>query len=171
MSKASSRTNDAQPFAGPVRFGVFEVHSGELRRQGAKVKLQEQPFQLLLVLLERAGEIVSREELQGRLWPADTFVDFDRGLNRAVNKLREVLGDTSESPRWIETIPRRGYRFIAPVEVNHTLVHPSPAESPLVAQAESPVVAGRGLKPSTIWTLLLLLLLALGLSIAGLYQR
>src|SRR3954471_17379261 len=111
--------NDEQRFTGPVRFGVFEINAGELRRQGAKVRLQEQPFQLLLVLMERAGEVVPREEIQKRLWPADTFVDFDRGLNRAVNKLREVLGDNSESPRWIETVPRRGYRFVAPLQVNN----------------------------------------------------
>jgi TolB-like protein/DNA-binding winged helix-turn-helix (wHTH) protein/Flp pilus assembly protein TadD len=100
----------------PVRFGIFEVHAGELRRSGAKIKLQEQPLQILLMLLERPGEVVAREELQKRLWPADTFVDFDRGLNRAVNKLREALGDDSENPRYVETLARRGYRFIGPVE-------------------------------------------------------
>ena len=153
--------NEGEQFTGPVRFGVFEVHGGELRRQGVKLRVQEQPLQVLVVLLQRAGEVVTREELQRRLWPADTFVDFDRGLNRAVNKLREVLGDNSESPRWIETIPRRGYRFIAPVELNHTLAPPSRAESPRA-------VTGRRLKPTTIWTLVLL---ALGLSIVGLYKR
>src|SRR3974390_1073616 len=102
----------------PVRFGIFEVDSraGELRRQGVKVKLQEQPFQLLVMLLERPGENVTREELQRKLWPADTFVDFERGLNRAVNKLREALDDDADNPRFIETLPKRGYRFIAPVE-------------------------------------------------------
>src|SRR5260370_22383954 len=100
----------------PIRFGIFEVHAGELRRQGVKIKLQEQPFQVLVMLVERPGEVVAREELQKRLWPADTFVDFDRGLNRAVNKLREALDDNSESPRFIETLARRGYRFIGPVE-------------------------------------------------------
>src|SRR6266705_6759270 len=100
--------------AGRLRFGVFEVdlRAGELRKHGLKIKIQEQPFQVLAMLVDRSGEVFTREELQERLWPADTFVDFDRGLNRAVNKLREVLGDSSESPRWIETIPRRGYRFI-----------------------------------------------------------
>jgi DNA-binding winged helix-turn-helix (wHTH) protein len=102
----------------PIRFGIFEVdlQSGELRKQGYKVKLQEQPFQVLVMLLERPGEVVTREELQKKLWPADTFVDFERGLNRAINKLREALGDDADSPRFIETLPRRGYRFVAPVE-------------------------------------------------------
>lgn len=101
----------------PIRFGIFEVdlHAGELRRQGVKVKLQQQPFELLAMLLERPGEVVTREEIQKRLWPADTFVDFDRGLNRATNRLRESLADEADSPRFIETLPRRGYRFIAPV--------------------------------------------------------
>jgi TolB-like protein/DNA-binding winged helix-turn-helix (wHTH) protein/Tfp pilus assembly protein PilF len=101
----------------PIRFGIFEVdlQAGELRRQGIKVKLQQQPFEVLAMLLERPGEVVTREEIQKRLWPADTFVDFDRGLNRATNRLRESLGDEADSPRFIETLPRRGYRFIAPV--------------------------------------------------------
>jgi Tol biopolymer transport system component/DNA-binding winged helix-turn-helix (wHTH) protein len=102
----------------PIRFGIFEVdlQSGELRRQGFKVKLQEQPLQVLVMLLERPGEVVPREDLQRKLWPGDTFVDFERGLNRAINKLREALGDDAESPRFIETLPRRGYRFLAPVD-------------------------------------------------------
>jgi len=102
----------------PIRFGIFEVdlQTGELRRQGYKIKLQEQPFQVLVMLLEHPGEVVTREELQKKLWPADTFVDFERGLNRAINKLREALADEADSPRFIETLPRRGYRFVAPVE-------------------------------------------------------
>src|SRR5580765_5908985 len=101
-----------------IRFGAFEVdrRSGELRKQGVRVKLRDQAFQVLLLLLERPGEVVTREELQSRLWSADTFVDFDRGLNKAVNRLREALGDSAESPRFIETLPKRGYRFIARVE-------------------------------------------------------
>ena len=101
-----------------IRFGIFEVDvdARELSRQGLKVKLQEQPFQVLMRLLEHAGEVVTREDLQKELWPADTFVDFERGLNRAINKLREALGDDAESPRFIATLPRRGYRFLAPVE-------------------------------------------------------
>lgn len=101
-----------------VRFGVFEVdlRSGELRKQGARVKLQEKPFQALMLLLERAGQIVTREELRQHLWPADTFVAFDDNLNATVKRLREALGDSAEGARYIETIPRRGYRFLVSVE-------------------------------------------------------
>src|SRR5215510_602444 len=101
-----------------IRFGIFEVElqAGELRRQGFKVKLQEQPFQVLVMLLERPGEVVTRDELKRCLWPSDTYVDFEGGLNRAINKLREALGDDADSPRFIKTLPRRGYRFLAPVE-------------------------------------------------------
>lgn len=100
-----------------VRFGVFEVdlRSGELRKQGAKIKLQEKPFQILALLLERSGDVVTREELREKLWPEDTFVDFDNSLNTAMSKLREALGESAGSPRFIETLPRRGYRFIGEV--------------------------------------------------------
>jgi DNA-binding winged helix-turn-helix (wHTH) protein len=99
------------------RFGVFEVdtRAGELRKNGIKLKLQEQPFQVLCMLLERAGELVSRQELRTRLWPADTFVDFEHGLNVAVRRVRDTLGDSAETPVYIETLPRRGYRFLLPV--------------------------------------------------------
>ena len=101
-----------------VCFDVFQVdlRAGELRREGRRVKLQEQPFRVLFLLLERAGEVVTREELRERLWPADTFVDFDHGLNSAVARLREALRDSAEKPRFIETIAKRGYRFIAPLQ-------------------------------------------------------
>ncbi len=100
-----------------VRFGVFEVdlRAGELRKRGSKVKLQEQPFQVLALLLESPGDIVTRDELQRRLWPSHTFVDFEQGLNGAIKRLRQALGDSAESPRFVETLPRHGYRFIAPV--------------------------------------------------------
>jgi DNA-binding winged helix-turn-helix (wHTH) protein/Tol biopolymer transport system component len=100
-----------------IRFGVYEVDpvAGELRREGIKVRLQEQPFQILAMLLERPGEIVSREELQRRLWPADTFVDFDHSLNAAIKRLRDALRDSADNPRFVETLARRGYRFVAPV--------------------------------------------------------
>ncbi len=122
----------------PVRFGVFEVdvRTGELRKQGLKIKLQEQPFQILALLLDRRGEVVTREELQKKLWPADTFVDFDHGLNKAITKIREALGDSADNPRFIETLPRRGYRFIAPVN--------RPGDS-VVSMAEPPVTTSRGL--------------------------
>jgi TolB-like protein/DNA-binding winged helix-turn-helix (wHTH) protein/Tfp pilus assembly protein PilF len=99
------------------RFGAFEINtqSGELRKNGMRLRLSGQPFQVLAVLVERAGEVVTREELHSTLWPADTFVDFDHGLNNAVARIREILDDSSEAPRYVETIPRRGYRFIAPL--------------------------------------------------------
>jgi len=98
-----------------LRFGTFEVdlRAGELRKQGKRIKLQEQPFRVLTVL-QRPGEVVTREELRNENWPPDTFVDFDNSLNTAVNKLREALGDSADNPRFIETLPRRGYRFLAP---------------------------------------------------------
>jgi cholera toxin transcriptional activator len=92
-----------------VRFGVFEADlaSGELRKNGIRIRLQEQPFQVLVLLLERAGQMVTREELRDRLWPGDTFVDFDHGLNTAVNKLREALSDTASNPRFVQTVAQR----------------------------------------------------------------
>jgi len=100
-------------------FGVFELNlrAGELRKNGLRIRLQEQPFQVLALLLEQPGEVVTREDLQKKLWPADTFVDFDHGLNKAINKLREALGDSAENPRFVETVARRGYRFLAEVKV------------------------------------------------------
>ena len=100
-----------------TRFGVFELdlESGELRKAGRRIRLADQPFQVLRILLQRAGSLVSREELQRELWSGDTFVDFELGLNSAVRKLRDALGDSADNPRFIETVPRRGYRFIAPV--------------------------------------------------------
>jgi DNA-binding winged helix-turn-helix (wHTH) protein len=103
---------------GIFRFGAYEADpgSGELRKLGLRLRVQEQPFQVLLVLLERPGEVVTREELRQRLWLADTFVDFDHSLNTVINKLRESLSDSAANPRFIETLARRGYRFLAPVE-------------------------------------------------------
>jgi TolB-like protein/DNA-binding winged helix-turn-helix (wHTH) protein/Tfp pilus assembly protein PilF len=119
-----------------IRFGVFEadLSAGELRKHGLRLKLSEQPFQILVMLLEKPGNVVSRDELRNRLWPGDTFVDFDHGLNNAVMRLREVLSDSSDTPRFIETLPRRGYRFIAPVEELGTAI-----EGPLSATALLPV--------------------------------
>ena len=106
-------------FGRRVRVGLFEVDlsSGEVHKSGRRVPLQEQPFRVLAMLLERPGEIITREELQASLWPADTFVSFDEGINTAIRKLRVVFGDSADNPRFIETIPRRGYRFIAPLRV------------------------------------------------------
>src|SRR5579862_6135812 len=100
-----------------LRFGAFQLdrRAGELHKQGLRVKLQEQPFRVLAILIRRPGELVTREEFRSQIWPADTFVDFDNSLNTSINKLREALGDSAESPRFIETLPRRGYRFIAEV--------------------------------------------------------
>lgn len=102
----------------PIRFGVFEVDlaSGELRKGGLRIKLQDQPFQILAALLERPREVVTREDLQKRLWPSDVVVDFDRGLNKAINRLREALCDDADNPRFVETVPQRGYRFLAEIE-------------------------------------------------------
>jgi len=100
------------------RFGVFEADAatGELRKQGIRIKVNVQPFQVLLMLLERPGELLTREEISHELWPDGTFVDFEHGVNSAVNRIREALGDTARNPRFIETLARRGYRFVAPVQ-------------------------------------------------------
>jgi Tol biopolymer transport system component len=106
------------PTTEPLRFGVFEIDpsTGELRKHGLRIKLQDQPFAVLLILLEKPGQLVTKEELQQRLWPADTFVEFDKGIYNAIKRLRETLGDEAETPRYIETIPKRGYRFLAAVQ-------------------------------------------------------
>jgi TolB-like protein/DNA-binding winged helix-turn-helix (wHTH) protein/Tfp pilus assembly protein PilF len=106
-----------------VRFGIFEVdlNAGELRKGGIKIKVHGQPFEVLTLLLARPGEVVPREELRQTLWPTETFVDFDHGVNTAINRLREALGDSAENPRFIETVPRRGYRFVAPIETQNSM--------------------------------------------------
>ncbi len=131
-----------------AKFGVYEVDlvAGELRKSGVKLRLQGQPFQVLTFLLERAGEVVTREELQQRLWPSDTFVDFDHSLNTAINKVREALGDSASNPRYVETLARRGYRFIAPVRNEQPVVMaaPEPPQSPIL---EKPSPTGKRLHP------------------------
>src|SRR4051812_39363396 len=111
MSKSSASSGRV------VRFGGFELdlHAAELRKAGARLSLPAQSCHVLALLLERAGDLVTREELRERLWPTGTFVDFEHGLNAVVNRLRDTLGDSADRPRFIETVPRRGYRFIAPV--------------------------------------------------------
>src|SRR6476469_10832613 len=138
MSSAMTRPDSPHR----VRLGEFQlyVESGELSGNGTRVRLQIQSFELLKALLERPGQMVSREELRQRLWPGDTFVDFEHGLNAAVRRLREVLGDTADDPKFVETIPRRGYRLVAPIEV------PAPAptpESESMASAAAPDGAPR----------------------------
>ena len=127
-------TPHASPAGRVIRFGVFEADlaSGELRKSGRRIRLQQQPFQMLALLLERPGDLITREEVRQKLWPADTFVDFDHGLNTAINKVREALGDSAASPRFVETVARRGYRFLAPVQ---------PAEAPLMTQSSAPAEA------------------------------
>ena len=108
-----------------IHFGIFELdlEVRELRKRGRKIKLQDQPFQVLAILLEHPGQVVTRDALHKRLWPADTFVDFDQGINKAINRIREALGDLAGSARFIETLPRRGYRFIASIEVGGPEAH------------------------------------------------
>jgi DNA-binding winged helix-turn-helix (wHTH) protein/Tfp pilus assembly protein PilF len=115
-----------------LRFGVFEVdlRAGELRKQGKRIKVQEQPLQVLATLLQNSGDVVTREELRAQIWPEDTFVDFDNSLNTSINKLREALGDSADNPRFIETLPRRGYRFIVPVSSNTGIEKPTPDPVP-----------------------------------------
>jgi len=132
-----------------VRFGMFEadLSKGELRKRGRKVPLQDQPFQVLALLLRQPGELVTREEVQRALWPADTFVEFEHSVNTAIKKLRQALGDSADNPRFIETLPRKGYRFIAPVNglgAATPAAAPAPARRPFLlwaAAALSVIVA------------------------------
>jgi eukaryotic-like serine/threonine-protein kinase len=125
-----------------VRFGAFEadLHSGEVRKSGSRIKLQEQPFKVLQILLERPGALVTREELQTRIWPEENYGDFDHAVNVAVGKLRTALGDSADNPSFIETVPRRGYRFVAPLE--RTAVEAPPA-APVIAEPPSRAISGR----------------------------
>src|ERR1700733_12331406 len=136
------------PLGSLFRFGPFQVNSasGELLKNGNRVKLQEQPFRLLVALLENAGEIVTREELRHRIWRDDTFVDFDSSLRVAVGKLRDALGDDAENPRYVETIPRRGYRFLAPeaYPAFDSAVNPPPAENAAAGIPQSAVAYRNG---------------------------
>jgi cholera toxin transcriptional activator len=130
---------------GIYRFGAYEAdpRSGELRKSGVRLRLQEQPFQVLLILLDRPNEVVTREELRQQLWPANTFVDFDHSLNTVINKLREVLSDSAANPRFVETLARRGYRFLQPVEFlqekTSTPTPPSTILKTINADENSPV--------------------------------
>ncbi len=154
-----------------IRFGVFEVdlRSGELRKQGLKIKLQGQPIQILALLLERPGELVTREELREKLWPADTFVDFEHGLNAAIKKLRAALGDSADSPRFVETLHRRGYRFIASVEGLGATVRPPE----IVRKPAAPLAAGVHRRNAWVAALTLMALVAMlfGLNVGGWRER
>ena len=147
------------------RFGAFEINldSGELRKHGIRLRLSGQPFQVLAVLVERAGDVVTREELHSKLWQVDTFVDFDHGLNNAVARIREVLEDSSGTPRYVETIPRRGYRFIAPLDARRAIISLTPPESKIIPSHSITGPAATGLSelaaetrftPSGLWALL-----------------
>ena len=167
---------EASQLRGPIRFGVFELdlRVGELRKNGLRIRLQQQPFQVLGMLVEHPGEVVGREELQKRLWPADTFVDFDHGLNKAINKIREALGDSAESPRFVETVARRGYRFLAEVSDAAPVrgavpltTQPDPASEirdRLDLNSKLPTVAH--LLPPTAWKILACVLVASAASLA-----
>jgi DNA-binding winged helix-turn-helix (wHTH) protein len=149
-----------------VRAGLFEVDlgCGEIHKSGRKVRLQEQPFRVLAILLERPGEIITREELQARVWPADTFVGFDEGINTAIRKLRVAFGDSADNPRFVETIPRRGYRFVAPV--HDTVAEPAqPLESVTVGDAA--LALPRRLPRNVPWLLGLLSVAALLVALAS----
>src|SRR6476660_2037816 len=129
------------PVGSLYRFGPFQVNSvsGELWKNGNRVKLQEQPFRLLIILLENAGEVVTRDDLRHRIWRDDTFVDFDSSLRVAVGKLREALGDDAEYPRYVETIPKRGYRFLAPETYPEVVGgNGEPGASPSSAETAAP---------------------------------
>src|SRR6201981_1781477 len=143
-----------QPVA-VLSFGAFQVdlRAGELRKQGKRIKLQEQPLLVLKVLLGRPGEIVTREELRSQIWSADTFVDFDNSLNTAINKLREALGDSADNPRFIETLPRRGYRFLVPVT----------SADGNKSSAVSPDIRSN----TRLWKIALTVVVVLGLGVAG----
>jgi len=137
---------------GTFRFGIYEADpdSGELRKSGLRLRVQEQPFQVLLALLARPGEVVTRDELRQKLWPSDTFVDFDHSLNTVINKLREALSDSASNPRFIETLARRGYRFLAPVEfvVKQTATMPvAPPDAFTVGASTEPPADGMVDKP------------------------
>jgi DNA-binding winged helix-turn-helix (wHTH) protein len=125
---------------GKIRFGAFEVdlRSGELRKGGIRIKLQSQPFKLFAILLNHAGEIVTREELQQQIWGSETVVNFDHSLGTAVNKVREALGDSAENPRYIETLAKRGYRFIATLEA---------LDSPETSANSQPVLSPEAVSP------------------------
>jgi TolB-like protein/DNA-binding winged helix-turn-helix (wHTH) protein len=158
----------AEPPYRTIRFGVFDLDlsSHELRKRGVRVKLHEQPFQVLALLLERKGEVVTREELHAKLWPADSFVDFDNGLGSVIRKAREALGDSADNPRFIETLPRLGFRFIASVEDSRSDKLPVEKAAPTVDGRAQSLEAGQA-REALLWrrpafVAVVLVLLAIG---------
>src|SRR5215471_10806889 len=169
---------EAIPHHRVLRFGVFDVdlRTAELRKHGVRIRLEEQPFHILALLLASPGELVTREELRQKLWSADTFVDFDRSLNKAISKLRLALGDSAETPRYIETLHRRGYRFIAPVvgengssshasDPNLRMPHLAPGDTPV------PLFSPRARRSSPPWSLIFALPVVLLAVAIPLYLR
>jgi TolB-like protein/DNA-binding winged helix-turn-helix (wHTH) protein/Flp pilus assembly protein TadD len=172
----SMRTDDQ--LHGRLYFGVFELdlRAGELRKRGLRIRLQEQPFQVLAILVGQPGEVITREQLRNKLWPADTFVDFDHGLNKAINKIRDALSDSAESPRFVETVARRGYRFLAEVKfADSASVRGTEfaAQPPPVADADdrrglaSDLAKPKRLLPSLAWNTLAFVLVLLMASVAA----
>jgi len=165
------------PVGSLYRFGPFQVNSvsGELWKNGNRVKLQEQPFRLLVVLLENAGEVVTRDDLRHRIWRDDTFVDFDSSLRVAVGKLREALGDDAESPRYVETIPKRGYRFLVSEvrqvdttdEATETRKDPGPLKADATPVASVDVEPDRDLHRPQMWLKFLGGVLAIAVFVLG----
>ena len=165
------------------RFGLFEVDvpAGSLLKQGHTVRLQEQPFRVLVALLERHGDVVTRDDLRARLWPGDTFVEFDKSLGVALTKVRAALGDDAGNPRFIETLPRRGYRFIAPVAVEVAQHGVPPATAPVGEASGSDAIATPapvpsrhdvGRRPARRWGFVAVAALVLtGLAVFALYRR
>jgi TolB-like protein/DNA-binding winged helix-turn-helix (wHTH) protein/Flp pilus assembly protein TadD len=157
-----------RPLPQKVRFGRFalDMQTGEIHRNGVRIRLPDQPFRVLTLLLERSGEIVTRDDLRLKLWPADTFVDFDHGLNNAINRIREVLGDSAESPRFIETLPRRGYRFIASLDGE-------PCAQPAQAGQEqtAPITRGKWIAVSVGGIVIVAFALAFALNIGSFHTR
>lgn len=172
-------TRTGTQMARRYRFGVFEADSvtGELRRQGLRVRINAQPFQLLLLLLDRPGELLTREEIASRLWPDGTFVDFEHGVNSAINRIREALGDTAANPRFIETLARRGYRFLAPVERIGDLADPDltaetglTSSEPLAPENQPlPILATPGDLPETPHNIALAMFLLFQIMYLGFY--
>src|ERR1700722_5862653 len=176
LDSVRSAMGPAVPSPRAIRFGVFELdlRSGELQKQGRKIRLEGQPGQVLMCLLENPGELVTRDELQRKLWPEDPLVNFEHGLNAAVKRLRQALSDSADNPRFIETLPRRGYRFIAPIQVvsgSEGVATPSaPKSIPEEVDQEqtdppdAPLVSEPRRWPHAWKSLALVLLLAVGIS-------